>query len=191
MGHGKKEPTTSRKAKTKQEERKMAFFTDGLKTVEITMKEWDNVNDCYKWGGEDLAPDFYEVGGLVSKDFEGKNGKICTAHVVGDVEYLLQVAKEWESYSTDDDMNTRIPYEEIDEESLTPKEYDERVGVKRILSCDVIESHSKSWSNFLRQFGCYEDEFGNRPCDNGVLCDRCMTEQAKAEFAEYMKDNGR
>ena len=33
----------------------------------------------------------------------------------------------------------------------------------------------------LRQsIGCYEDEFGNRPCDNGAVCDRCMTAQAEA-----------
>ena len=33
----------------------------------------------------------------------------------------------------------------------------------------------------LRQsIGCYEDEFGNRPCDNGAYCDRCMQAQAEA-----------
>lgn len=37
--------------------------------------------------------------------------------------------------------------------------------------------------DFLNEyFGCSCDEVGNRSCDNGALCDRCMTDEAKAAF---------
>lgn len=31
---------------------------------------------------------------------------------------------------------------------------------------------------FLNEYFCACDEVGNRPCDNGVTCDRCMTDDA-------------
>ena len=35
-----------------------------------------------------------------------------------------------------------------------------------------------AWDEFLSvEFGCYADENGNRPCDNGALCDRCSDEK--------------
>ena len=35
-----------------------------------------------------------------------------------------------------------------------------------------------SWINFLMdELKCYADENGNRPCDNGAICDRCSTEE--------------
>lgn len=33
--------------------------------------------------------------------------------------------------------------------------------------------------------GC--DEVGNRPCDNGAVCDRCMTDEACNMWDEYEK----
>lgn len=33
----------------------------------------------------------------------------------------------------------------------------------------------KEWEAYLREVcHCYPDAFGNRPCDNGFPCDRCM-----------------
>ena len=43
----------------------------------------------------------------------------------------------------------------------------------------------EAWDEFLRvEFGCYEDENGNRPCDNGALCDRCSDEKINKFFRE-------
>ena len=41
----------------------------------------------------------------------------------------------------------------------------------------------ENWDEFLNvEFGCYADENGNRPCDNGALCDRCSDEKTYEEF---------
>ena len=41
----------------------------------------------------------------------------------------------------------------------------------------------KAWDEFLNvEFGCYADENGNRPCDNGAPCDRCSDEKTYEEF---------
>ena len=46
----------------------------------------------------------------------------------------------------------------------------------------------KAWEEFLRtEFGCYTDENGNRPCDNGVLCDRCSDEKFYKFFREKIR----
>lgn len=50
---------------------------------------------------------------------------------------------------------------------------------------------SKEYFNLYSQFlasycGCYPDSEGNRPCDNGLLCDRCMTKEAQ-EIWQKMK----
>lgn len=40
-----------------------------------------------------------------------------------------------------------------------------------------------TWEEFLRtEFGCYADENGNCPCDNGILCDRCSDEKTYENF---------
>lgn len=32
-----------------------------------------------------------------------------------------------------------------------------------------------AYDNYLQKmFHCYADENGNRPCDNGALCERCL-----------------
>lgn len=39
------------------------------------------------------------------------------------------------------------------------------------------EVRDHSWERYLASLGCYADEeTGNRPCDNGVLCDKCQRE---------------
>lgn len=35
--------------------------------------------------------------------------------------------------------------------------------------------------------GCHADENGNRPCDNGVPCDRCMTKEAQEALNDMEK----
>ena len=35
-----------------------------------------------------------------------------------------------------------------------------------------------TYSEFLDKYcGCHEDEAGNRPCDHGYMCDKCMTDE--------------
>lgn len=29
---------------------------------------------------------------------------------------------------------------------------------------------------------CYTDQNGNRPCDNGMMCDKCMTDEIMENF---------
>ena len=42
-----------------------------------------------------------------------------------------------------------------------------------------------AWEEFLNtECGCYVDENGNRPCDNGALCDRCSDEKINKFFRE-------
>lgn len=41
-----------------------------------------------------------------------------------------------------------------------------------------------TWEDFLNEYcGCSCDEMGNRPCDNGACCDRCMTDEAKRHLS--------
>lgn len=43
------------------------------------------------------------------------------------------------------------------------------------------------WDEILRKFcGCYADEAGNRPCDNGLLCDRCMTDEVQRIYKSML-----
>ena len=47
----------------------------------------------------------------------------------------------------------------------------------------------KNWNEFLGQFfHCYEDENGNRPCDNGCVCDNCMTDEAIKNWEDFHKE---
>ena len=53
--------------------------------------------------------------------------------------------------------------------------------VKTMTTKQLIEA----WDEFLNvEFGCYADENGNRPCDNGALCDRCSDEKINKFFRE-------
>lgn len=54
------------------------------------------------------------------------------------------------------------------------------------------------WSDTLLEcLGCYEDPFGNRPCDYGCPCDKCSADwvqrvyRNKLEMEERMNKNGR
>lgn len=39
-------------------------------------------------------------------------------------------------------------------------------------------SITMTYNEFLSRFcGCHEDEVDNRPCDNGCMCDKCMTDE--------------
>lgn len=47
----------------------------------------------------------------------------------------------------------------------------------------------KAYDQFLYVYcGCYTDSNGNRPCDNGVLCDRCMREDAQKMWKKIKED---
>lgn len=49
-------------------------------------------------------------------------------------------------------------------------------------------SKTEAYNRWLAQVcHCYQDEVGNRPCDNGCMCDRCM--YPSTSFEEYCKAN--
>lgn len=62
----------------------MTRFTDGKKTIEITMYEIKDGNR-----GEDFSNDFFEVGGL---QFDEE----LHAYIVDDVDYCADQADDWE-----------------------------------------------------------------------------------------------
>jgi hypothetical protein len=62
----------------------MTRFTDGARTVEITMHTWNGNGYDPDW-----SSDCFEVGGL-KYDFEKE------AYIVRDVQYLIDVALDWE-----------------------------------------------------------------------------------------------
>ena len=42
------------------------------------------------------------------------------------------------------------------------------------------------YSQFLAEYcGCYVDETGNRSCDNGCLCDKCMSKSAQSAWEKF------
>ena len=46
-----------------------------------------------------------------------------------------------------------------------------------------------AWSKFLNESGtCHEDEVGNRPCDNGCICDRCHADYIQEAFESWKKE---
>lgn len=46
------------------------------------------------------------------------------------------------------------------------------------------------WEEFLDSYcDCHVDEYGNRPCDNDILCDRCMTSAAMELYKLLQKEN--
>lgn len=67
-------------------------MTDGKKTVEITMKVWDNFLGSY---GPDFSYDFFDAGALPFADDQ-------ETYIVSDVDYCIDQAEEWES---EDDNN--------------------------------------------------------------------------------------
>lgn len=45
------------------------------------------------------------------------------------------------------------------------------------------------YNKFLADYcGCYADSEGNRPCDNGCLCDRCSTPAAQEAWEQFKKE---
>ncbi len=46
-----------------------------------------------------------------------------------------------------------------------------------------------TYDEFLSAYcGCYADCEGNRPCDNGCLCDRCMTKEMQEAWKRVKED---
>lgn len=79
-------------------------ITDGIKTADITMKVWDKANSEWKFGGENIAEDFFEAGTLARND-EG-------AYMVEDVDYCIDEAKSWEARTDYTDPDNDDPNEE-------------------------------------------------------------------------------
>lgn len=69
-------------------------MTDGKKTVEITMKVW---NDSFLEYGPDFSYDFFDAGALsVSDDLQ--------TYIVSDVDYCIDAALEWEAEKEDNQV---------------------------------------------------------------------------------------
>lgn len=74
-------------------------MTDGKKTVEITMKVWNDFNTGYS---PDWSNDFFNAGILPYDEDED-------FFIVDDVDYCIEQAEEWE----DEDENNAVFVEEL------------------------------------------------------------------------------
>lgn len=74
-------------------------LTDGKRTVEITMQEWDGS----QWG-LDWSLDFFEAGNL-------EHNEETDAYTVEDVEYCIEQAMDWKNNTGDnaDDLESFDP----------------------------------------------------------------------------------
>ncbi len=63
----------------------MARLTDGKRTVEIIMMDWDVDNWKPDWSN-----DFFEVGGL-------RHDNDLDAYIVDDVDYCIEQAQDWKN----------------------------------------------------------------------------------------------
>lgn len=52
------------------------------------------------------------------------------------------------------------------------------------------EQEQKIWTSVLEDFGCHaEPVTGNRPCDFGVPCDRCLYDfDMRSEYERRLKE---
>lgn len=74
-------------------------MTDGKKTVEITMKVWNDFNTGYS---PDWSCDFFNAGILPFDEDED-------FYIVDDVDYCIEQAEEWEA----EDENNAVFVEEM------------------------------------------------------------------------------
>lgn len=74
-------------------------MTDGKKTVEITMKVWNDFNTGYS---PDWSNDFFNAGILPYDEDED-------LFIVDDVDYCIEQAEEWEA----EDENNAVFVEEL------------------------------------------------------------------------------
>lgn len=74
-------------------------MTDGKKTVEITMKVWNDFNTGYS---PDWSDDFFNAGILPYDEDED-------FFIVDDVDYCIEQAEEWEA----EDENNAVFVEEL------------------------------------------------------------------------------
>lgn len=45
----------------------------------------------------------------------------------------------------------------------------------------------RAWDKTLKEYcHCHADAVGNRPCDNGAVCDRCMTEEVQEVYKSIL-----
>ena len=71
----------------------MTRLTDGTRTAEITINEWDGSEYTPDWSN-----DFFEVGNLPLVWVGTIDGE---AHKVEDVDYCIEQANDWASYRGD------------------------------------------------------------------------------------------
>lgn len=70
----------------------MARFTDGKRTVEISMHHFEDNNLS-----PDMTADIFDVGGLDKVYIED----VGEVYKVNDVDYIIDYAKDWQSFSGD------------------------------------------------------------------------------------------
>lgn len=69
-------------------------MTDGMMTVEITMKVWNDFTVSY---GPDFSYDFFDAGALPLTDDQ-------ETYIVSDVDYCIDAALEWEAENEDNQV---------------------------------------------------------------------------------------
>ena len=53
------------------------------------------------------------------------------------------------------------------------------------------KSKQDVWLKVLSEYcGCKPSYNGNMPCDNGLVCDRCMTEEVQKIYRKQLKKYG-
>lgn len=98
----------------------MVILTDAKKTVGITMWEWNEQGHKPDWSN-----DFFEVGGLPLVFLETLNEE---AFWVDDVDWCIDQANDWMTYRGD--------FYDPD-----AKEYDNNLGVERVVSVRLLSGH--------------------------------------------------
>ena len=55
----------------------------------------------------------------------------------------------------------------------------------------MSKSKQDIWLKVLSEYcGCKPSYGGNMPCDNGLVCDRCMTEEVQKIYRKQLKKYG-
>lgn len=101
----------------------MTRFTNGKKTVEITMQKFDGTNLT-----EDMSAEMLDV--LILKSEEVYIEGIGEAYKITEIDYLIEYAEEWEQYKEECDDQ-----EALEEE----RENDARNGLERVIDIQIID----------------------------------------------------
>lgn len=135
-------------------------FTDGRKSIEITMKVWDKTNHGWKYDGEDLSSDFF--GNNYICDDSNDEGKM----VVEDVDVVAGYADDWEKCLGD------YLYDEVADDE------------ERIVTVDDLGVTAEDIASAIRREGKWNPDLCAALCKMAGLADEW--EAANAESYEQV-----